>query len=841
MKKLAPKPLAASPKAATRTAAPDAHTLAEMGLSPIRIAKRDKPPIDTGWQSAPIDAEAVDAWLAQGGNVGLRMGEQPGGTRLVALDEDEPGSLVRAEATLGALPLTLTARTGSGGQHRIFEWPDGRELPKGRVRALEGIDVRSQGGQIVVAPSVHPNGKPYEWTAIELPATLPDAWCDALLAGRPARAKALPRASVSATAPARVDDPIVRAVYPHYAPKHSGRHGIVRPLAAYLARRGKDDDYIASVFMALPSDTKPARVAQALEAAQQARRGEETPGWKALCERLGEDTAREIERAAKDPREPEGFPGIWSQWWARAYTLPNGWAVRKASNDAAPTPTPAPSEPPPSTGGRDPEVDHVIEHLATPAVNVYQRGGQLVTITRDAHVDGGIVRPVGAPTIRALVPARLKEIIRMTAGQRQAQLASEVVARGEWAGIRPLDAIVSYPVMRRDGTLLMSSGYDAATRTLAEIAISVDVPDAPTQADARAGLAMLADLVCDFPFADAAHRSAWLALVLTIVARPAIDGPTPMLLLDANQRGAGKTMLADVAALITTGASAPRRTAPETAEEWRKVIFAMLLAGDPICLIDNVTRMLVSAALDAMLTGTTYQDRVLGVSEQRTVAVRTVMIASANNCRISTDLVRRSLHCRLESDSETPADRRNADDSPYEYRYPDLLTHVREHRAELLAAALTVLRAYAVAGQTPVQARAMGSYPAWCRVVRDALVWAGGADPVTTQDELRESSDVERDELRDLLTAWHAVLGEQAVTTRELLAVARGGPVPGVERARRHGRYSAGPSEAESERAGALLDALRGITPGGAEPAAHAIGNRLRTIRGQLVGDLVLR
>jgi hypothetical protein len=402
-----------------------------------------------------------------------------------------------------------------------------------------------------------------------------------------------------------------------------------------------------------------------------------------------------------------------------------------------------------------------------------------------------------------------------------------VVARGEWSGIRPLDAIVSYPVLRADGSILASSGYDAQTRTLAQMAIQVGVSDTPTVDDAIAAVATLRELVRDFPFTNDAAFAAWLASLLTVVARPAIDGPTPMLLLDASTKGSGKTLLADVIATIATGNAAPRRTAPETAEEWRKVIMAMLLAGDPIALIDNVTRMLVSAALDAMLTGTTYKDRILGASEERAVPVRTVVIASANNCRLSSDLVRRTITCRLEPNEERPEQRSG-------FAQTDLLGHVRREREMYLSAALTIVRAYAVADRPTVNARSMGSYTSWCRVVRDALVWAGVGDPATTQDELRESADVERDELRELLTAWHGLLGDRAVTLAELLEAARTGRAP-VASGKPLSKYAV-PVGSDTD----LMLALRGVTPDAATPSAHTLGNRLRSLRGQIAEGLRL-
>lgn len=457
---------------------------------------------------------------------------------------------------------------------------------------------------------------------------------------------------------------------------------------------------------------------------------------------------------------------------------------------------------------RDNENDYVITRIARPEVGLFQRSGKLVIVTREACEVGGVVRPMGAPTIRDVSQTRLREIIRAAVDHESASRAGEILARGEWDHVRPLDAIVSYPIMRRDGTLLLRDGYDNVTRTIVELTGStrVEVPGAPTRADARAAVQALGDLVSDFPFVGDAHRSSFFAALLTPLARPAIDGPTPMLLLDASQRGSGKTLLADVLSVIVTGAEAPRRTAPETQEEWRKVIFAMLLAGDPVVLIDNVTRMLSSAALDAILTGTTYQDRVLGVSEERRIAIRTTLIASSNNARLSTDLVRRTLLCRLAPNTERPELRSG-------FAIPDLLGHVRRERARYLTAALVILRAYAAAERPPVKTRTMGSYLAWTAVVRDALVWAGAADPAETQAELRETADVEGDELCELLAAWEGQLGDRSVTAGELAQLANG----------------------------PLREALRGIMPGGAEPTSHTIGNRLRTLRDQISQGRALR
>ncbi|RYZ01650.1 MAG: bifunctional DNA primase/polymerase [Myxococcales bacterium] len=777
------------------------------------------------WWSEP-ERGTRDAWqCSPDNNIGIAV---PEGMVIVDIDPRNGGweTLEKIEAEHGLdWAMSLTANTGGDGKQIYLSCEPGRRFPKNLDGHFgPGIDLKQCGGYVVAPPSKHKSGGAYAWDQTTGDIAPAPAWLT-LLSKVKSKSDGAPAPAVPDGA--ELDDLMrdkldraIEAIEPFYA--EGEKHYLALAVGGYFRNKSLPAIAARYVVSQLPSEDYNGRIADAVwawgpDVHKPRGAAELRERWPELLTTL--DALRlDLLEHARDKRE------------ARK-AAENDDPMRTAGKSAADTAEP-------EHGGHDPAVDHVIARLADPACGVYQRAGLLVTINREAHNDQEIVRPNGAPTIRHIVPARLREIIRMTSGPRDAPLAGDVIARGEWSHIRPLDAIVTYPVLRKDGTILNASGYDASTRTLADMRVGVAVPDQPTLANARAALELLTCLVSDFPFEAPAHRSAWLAALLTVPARPAIEGPTPMLLLDASARGSGKTMLADLISIIATGEDATRRTAPETAEEWRKVIYAMLLAGDPICLIDNVTRMLASAALDAMLTGTTYKDRVLGVSEERSIAVRTVMIASANNCRVSSDLVRRSLHCRIDPNVERPELRTG-------FQIPDLLAHVRRERAALLGAALTIVRAYAVAGRPPVKARPMGSYGAWCRVVRDALVWAGGGDPAETQDALREDADVERDELRDLLSAWHGLLGDQAITVRELLEAARTGRKPDKadEPDDKPARVTApggrfAPPTAEAD---ALADALRGIMPSGIEPSTHAVGKRLQSLRSGRSGGLVLR
>ena len=123
-----------------------------------------------GVYDASSDPEQVGIlWKAAGvgvTGVGWAQGIQPDGTRILAIDPDrehDPSELARHRIIPGRT-RTVTARTGGGGWHLVYRVPsDLVDLP---AHLAEHIDIKADGGYIVVAPSIHPDtGKPYKWLA----------------------------------------------------------------------------------------------------------------------------------------------------------------------------------------------------------------------------------------------------------------------------------------------------------------------------------------------------------------------------------------------------------------------------------------------------------------------------------------------------------------------------------------------------------------------------------------------------------------------------------------------------------------------------------------------------
>ena len=73
-------------------------------------------------------------------------------------------------------------------------------------------------------------------------------------------------------------------------------------------------------------------------------------------------------------------------------------------------------------------------------------------------------------------------------------------------------------------------------------------------------------------------------------------------------------------------------------------------------------------------------------------------------------------------------------------------------RGAYVAAALTVIRAYQVAG-SPTVCGPLGSYEDWSEMVRSPLVWLGHADPVASMETAREE-DPELSAIRELFEHW---------------------------------------------------------------------------------------
>jgi hypothetical protein len=191
-------------------------------------------------------------------------------------------------------------------------------------------------------------------------------------------------------------------------------------------------------------------------------------------------------------------------------------------------------------------------------------------------------------------------------------------------------------------------------------------------------------------------------------------------------------------------------------EEERKRLMSVLMQGDPVVVIDNVDRPMGGARMCSILTQETWQDRMLGGNDQGHVSTRTLWLANGNNLEFREDMSRRAILCTMDAGVERPAER--AFDV-------DLKLEVPRRRHELVPAALTVLRAFVVAGRPGLDKLIpFGGFEDWSNLVRGALVWAGEPDPHETQADVAAVDSV-REELSSLIEAWEQAIGVGVVLT----------------------------------------------------------------------------
>jgi putative DNA primase/helicase len=159
--------------------------LAAKGFCVFPVVNGDKKPL-VKWKEGATKDESIikKLWLQHpDANIGVIAGKKSG---FWAIDVDNKNGIngfdsLKEYAGTEAIfdeEKYLCATTPSGGKHFLFAWDDELDIPN-PVGILPGIDIRSEGGYIVVAPSsVDINGiaLEYQWNDLSLPLAPINDW-----------------------------------------------------------------------------------------------------------------------------------------------------------------------------------------------------------------------------------------------------------------------------------------------------------------------------------------------------------------------------------------------------------------------------------------------------------------------------------------------------------------------------------------------------------------------------------------------------------------------------------------------------------------------------------------
>lgn len=323
----------------------------------------------------------------------------------------------------------------------------------------------------------------------------------------------------------------------------------------------------------------------------------------------------------------------------------------------------------------------------------------------------------------------------------------EALDDGAAVRFRVVEQVTRTPFWTAAGRPWRDAGYCAEART-----VLVDPPELieRPEYDGAGCLQYLRDLVGDFPFQGGpagAEVSNLIGAMLAPMVRPLISGPMPMLLIEGNLPGLGKSLLASAIRVIY-GLESEAGSLPRDEERVQALMLGILKKSEPVHVFDDVTHSVISATLNRAITGRTYSDRVLGVSDTASYVIRQLWIMTLNNARASADIVRRVFRCRLLWDRPgRPEERRDI-------RIRDFVGHVEAHRVEILSRLWQLVSEWIEAGRPmPDDLPVFGSFESFASVIGGILRHAGDRAWLTNGAEVKEDLALD-DEWGPFVLSW---------------------------------------------------------------------------------------
>lgn len=422
-----------------------------------------------------------------------------------------------------------------------------------------------------------------------------------------------------------------------------------------------------------------------------------------------------------------------------------------------------------SGGGISYEADQAEAALIAAGVEIFQRGGELVFPCQQevASFRGSTTKVI---VLRQFSEARMTDLLCRYADFKRgdkvvnppAYLAKTILARtGQWS-FPSVSGVSSVPIIKSDGSVVTLPGYDLGTRLyLGALPKMPAMQDDPSQEDTFKALHLLQELVSEFPFADDASRASALSAIISPVVRSLLS-TVPIHIASAPTPGTGKSFLIDLVAMVATGEKAPATGYAKSVDENEKRIDGALLDGNPIFSFDNANGELGGDKLCQAIERPVIDVRRLGSSEKHKIENRITIYATGNNILPAGDMTRRSILIRLDASLERPETRQ------FKTR-PDQL--IRENRGLYVAACITIVRGYILAGM-PNVLPSLPSFENWSDYVRSALVWLGCVDPVETMKSL-QNEDPEHQIRTLIFRGFRDAFASRAVTAKQIISAAQ--------------------------------------------------------------------
>lgn len=294
--------------------------------------------------------------------------------------------------------------------------------------------------------------------------------------------------------------------------------------------------------------------------------------------------------------------------------------------------------------------------------------------------------------------------------------------------------------------------------------------------EALSGTEHLDVLLRDFCFRAASDRTNYLGILLTAILVPRFIGAKPAALFNGNQPELGKSILAQIIAILRDGQPTETASYNPNDEEFEKRLGAIVRRGVTTIIIDNAkcrgrNPRIESACLERSITDPILSFRLLGHSDSIRAENSHIFCITANTPDVSPDLIKRSVTINLFHEGD-PTQRTFGIADPEGY--------AQERRIELLGELIGMVERWKVAGMPMAKTASRFNKRGWGNIVGGILAFNGEPDFLSNAaDAARDLDDTRRDfselvaimadhpqgawtaaELAELATK-HTLLGEQ--------------------------------------------------------------------------------
>lgn len=211
------------------TMSEQARKYIDNGWSILPVKPEEKRPYMQNWlqyTKQRANVEMANKWFSGLSNAGIGM--VTGKVSNIVVLDVENDCPTPIDELLKRYPTQLIARSGSGGYHLFYQYPQGRGRIGNRVGLMDRVDLRADGGFIVLSPTIHPNGKRYEWVTEGIPGAFP-----------------LTLLELQAQPKAQGDGWITEALR---GVSEGGRNDTCARLAGYFFKKGMNSDIIEAIL-----------------------------------------------------------------------------------------------------------------------------------------------------------------------------------------------------------------------------------------------------------------------------------------------------------------------------------------------------------------------------------------------------------------------------------------------------------------------------------------------------------------------------------------------------------------------------------------------------------------